>query len=146
MYSFPLKKAVLIIFSEFFLLSGIYLALMFFRFNQFGTETFTPCFEMGLDSTEMQRCLHAVVAYYINDSGWMAVQYTLLVIPAIISTWLFTRKIPGQSLLLGLTSGVVSAVLIWVSLEPPLLAALAAITGIPLGGLIAQSSFTTKPA
>ncbi len=127
--------------SEFILLSGIYMALMFFRFNQFGTETFSPCFEMGLTTDELQQCMYAVVAYYVNDPGWMAIQYTLLVVPAIMVAYLLTRKIPQQSLLVGLITGVICATLIWASLEPPLLAALAGITGIPLGGLISSSRF-----
>ena len=101
---------------------------------------------MGLNTMELQHCMYEVVAYYINDSRWFAIQYTLMVIPATFLAYLLTRSIPQQAILLSLSAGTITATLIWISLTPPLMATLAAATGIPLGGLIAQNRFSKKHA
>jgi hypothetical protein len=139
MSSLHIKKITILIIAEVAMLIAIYMALMYFRFSQFGNETFAGCFELGLDTTELQNCMYEVVAYYMNDSNWMAVQYVLLVLPATLLAYLYVRKIPNNLMTHVFFVSSISTILIWLVLTPPLMASLAAFTGIPLGGLMAKS-------
>ena len=139
-----LKKLFFLTMAEVVILTGLYMSLMYFRFNQFGHETFSGCFAMGLNTDELQLCMYEVVAFYMNSSTWMAIQYTILVIPAILVSFLFVRKLLVSQIETGLFSGAISTILIWLILTPPLMPAVAAFSGIPLGALIAKSLSTRK--
>ena len=146
MSSLQIKKIAILILVEVVMLIAIYMGLMYFRFSQFGNETFAGCFEMGLDTTELQYCMYEVVAYYMNDGSWFAIQYVLLVIPAVIMAFLILRKISNNLMTHALFASSLSTILIWLIVTPPLMASLAAFTGIPLGGLMAKSLFFRKKA
>ena len=142
MSALQIKKIAFLILLEVVMLVALYMALMYFRFSQFGNETFAGCFEMGLNTTELQYCMYEVVAYYMNDGSWMAIQYVFLVIPATILAYLNIRKISDSLMIHALFVSAISTIIIWLLLTPPLMASLAAFTGIPLGGLIAKSRQT----
>lgn len=139
MPSVSYKKIILAIITEFTALSLIYLATLYFRFNQFGQETFTYCFEAGFNTEELQFCTYQIIAYYLTKPTWLAMQFTYLVIPATGIAYLFHRKDTSNQLAQSAIVGFATAILIVLALDHPILAALAALFGIPLGGLIAQS-------
>lgn len=134
-----LKKLFFLTLLEVIVLTGLFMLLMYVRFNQFGHETFSGCFQMGLNTDELQLCMYEVVAHYMNSPTWMAIQYTLLVVPAIFVSYMMMRRFSGAQIELGLFSGAISTILIWLILTPPLMPAIAAFTGIPLGALMAYS-------
>lgn len=144
MMTLQLKKIIVFTISQVVMLVVIYMALMYFQFSRFGHETFAGCFELGLNSTELQYCMYEVLAYHINDSHWMAVQFVLLVVPSVLLAWVLTHRISHNRMTHVLFASSISSIVIWLVLTPPLIPALAAFTGIPLGGMMAGSRFFNK--
>ena len=134
-----IKKIILTVIVEFFGLAALYMASVYFRFSQFTPETFSSCFEMGLNTQELQYCSSLVVNYYLTEPRWLALQFTFLMIPAVTISWLLHKNQQERLIAQSALSGLITAVLIILAIDSPLQPTLVAFLGIPLGGLIAHS-------
>lgn len=130
------SKIILATIVQTIALSGIYFYSLYYRLRRVNPQDYAACVNENL--REFQACANQTLLAHLTDSGWLAVQFTLVVVPATIITYLFCHRGIGRpftqaAIIAGLT--IIGLTLV---MKQGALAALAAALGILLGGLLAK--------
>ena len=76
---------------EIIVLSSIYFYSFYYRFSRLHQGSFDICLNDSLQ--KMRACANRMMFYYLTEPSWIAIQFTLLVIPAAIIVYLFCYMI-----------------------------------------------------
>ena len=117
-------------------LSALVISLTYFRLSQMNREMFSVC--GPADPQTFQHCANQIIYLQLADSQWISIQFCLFTLTtALICNRLFLRNIRLPLLQAGII-GLISGLILLVSVEPGRLAGLSALSGALLGGLFAH--------
>ena len=117
--------------------TGLFVLLTYVHLSQIDESLFLPC--QGASEQQLQDCANRMIYIYFADARWLAILFTVQIIPATLIGYLFSRKgIEAPVLQAGMIA-VLGAFSLYGMLQPGGLVAVSVFLGTLLGGLIASS-------
>lgn len=137
-----LKSVLLATTANSLLTGSAFLLLTYYRATGFDTTLLAPCTD--LDAPRATDCSMWMLSAYMGDAHWLAIQFTVYIIPATVCAWLCGLRIPVTPRRAGALSGILAGLVLLLALQPGRLPALAAVSGGLLGGLLAASQLRRR--
>lgn len=117
-------------------LGGIYFYSLYYRLSHVNPQEFFAC--ANQDLREMQVCANRMMFDYLTDVPWLSIQFTLVVVPAAVIAYLFCYQGIARPFTQSMFIALLTIFGLTAVLKQGALAAVAALIGIILGGLLAK--------
>jgi hypothetical protein len=118
-------------------LAGLFTWMAYLRLISLDNSGLGACLE--LDPLRLHQCMNWTIHAHLWNSHWVALQFSLYVVVALLISLFLCRKAPSAPLFHGLMMASLSALSLLGMTDQGRLIALCAFVGALLGGLIAHS-------